>query len=187
MRTLRSARLRLEPVLADNAHLLWNVLQQPGLRAYQDLPDVDLERFTQMVRARPKKFEAGTQGRYEWLMFADGIPEAIGWVSVRIGERSNETGELGYSVLRHARGRGYATEGVRTLMAEAFDRAGLRRVRAYCVPENEASRVLLERIGFTSDGLLAHGATVRGRTVDVLSYIFERARWVESLTAGDPH
>ena len=107
---------------------------------------------------------------------ANGSPP-IGWVSLRIAERATETAEIGYSVVREHRGHGVATEAVTGLIAEGFERAGLRRVRAYCVPENAPSRAVLERNGFLEDGVSRHGATVQGQAVDVVAYVLPRERW----------
>ena len=177
MRTLASERLRLVPVTSQNAETLWKVLQQPGLREFQDLPDADLAQFRRMVAARPPKLEPGTWGRFEWLIYLESIEEPVGWISLRVGERATSSGEIGYSVVEHFRGRGIATEAVLTLAAEAFTRVRLRKLRAYCVPENLSSRAVLANIGFEEDGILPHGATVGGEPVDVLGYVLDRERW----------
>jgi len=108
------------------------------------------------------------------LMYALDQEPAVGWVSLRVQERDTRAAELGYSVVRDRRGQGLATEAARVLVREAFDRLDVNRVRAFCVPENGASRALLRRIGFRDNGLLHNGATVGGQPVDVLAFIFER-------------
>jgi ribosomal-protein-alanine N-acetyltransferase len=181
MRTMCTERLRLEPVNAENAGVLWGVLQQPDLRTYQDLPEVDQAQFQRTVSSRPAVLEPGAWGRFEWLIYLEGSSvNPVGWLSLRIGERSTNAGEVGYSVVQECRGRGIATEALRVALDEGFGRAQLRRMRAYCVPENTASRRVLERVGFGDDGILPHGATVRGRAVDVLAFVMERAQWEQS-------
>ncbi len=177
MRTLHTERLRLIPVSLDNAELLWRVLQQPGLREFQDLPDVDLAQFRRMVAARPARLEAEAWGRFEWLIYLEGLEDAVGWASLRVGERASLAAEIGYSVVQSYRGRGIATECVRGIVSEAFARLHLRKIRAYCVPGNVASRAVLDRVGFEEDGTLNRGATVQGRPVDVISYVLDRERW----------
>jgi ribosomal-protein-alanine N-acetyltransferase len=178
MRVLHTERLRLAPVSLDNAELLWRLLQQPGLREFQDLPSVDLGQFRRMVGSRPPRFEAGAWGRFEWLIFFTGVKEAIGWLSLRVGERASTSAEIGYSVVEGFRGRGIATECVKAIVGEAFSELQLRKVRAYCVPQNRASRAVLDRVGFQEDGVLTRGATLHGKAVDVLSYVIDRERWM---------
>ncbi len=177
MRTILTERLRLVPVTGDNSDALWAILQFPDLRTYQDLPDADRLQFQRMVAARPKRLQPGSWGRFEWLVYLQGVEPPVGWASLRIGERAAGSAEVGYSVVREYRDRGIATEAVRALVYEGFGRVQLRRVRAYCVPENKASRSVLERVGFETDGILPHGATVQGQPVDVLGFVLERSRW----------
>jgi [ribosomal protein S5]-alanine N-acetyltransferase len=183
MRTISTNRLRLVPVTPQNAELLWEVLQEPDLRDYQDLPDLDLAQFLHAVSERPKGLAAGATGRFEWLVYFDEAgPAAAGWVSLRISDRTQSTAEIGYSVVRAFRGRGIATEAVAGLIDEGFRNAHLRRIRAYCVPDNLPSRAVLRRNGFEDDGMLHHGATVQGHPVDVIAHTLERERW-QKLTA----
>jgi ribosomal-protein-alanine N-acetyltransferase len=187
MRILRSERLRLDPVTPENAEVLWDVLQEPDLRDYQDLPDIDAAQFRRTVAARPRSLEPGASGRFEWLVYFDdttaGAP--LGWVSLRISDRTRSTAEIGYSVVSAYRGRGIATEAVETLLREGFEAALLQRVRAYCVPENASSRAVLRRTGFEDDGVLPHGATVQGQAVDVIAHTLSRKRWEGRITAED--
>lgn len=174
MHALTTQRLRLVPVTTENSDALWDVLQHASLRDHQDLPEVDRAQLRRMVAARPRALQPGSFGRYEWLIYVEGVEQAIGWASLRIGERSTSTGEVGYSVVEAFRGRGIATEALRCVIAEGFSRAFLRKIRAYCVPTNAPSRAVLEHVGFSEDGVLPHGATVRGKPVDVIGYVLER-------------
>jgi ribosomal-protein-alanine N-acetyltransferase len=186
MRTIRSERLRLVPVTPENAPVLWDVLQEPDLRDFQDLPDIDVAQFARTVASRPVTLESGVAGRFEWLIYFDEPHdgEPLGWVSLRISERSRSTAEIGYSVVRAYRDRGIATEAVAALVNEGFRHVQLKRMRAYCVPENLSSRAVLRRNGFEDEGVLPHGATVQGHPVDVIAHTIERDRWESSFTPG---
>jgi RimJ/RimL family protein N-acetyltransferase len=180
MRTIRTERLRLTPVTVQNAGTLWTLLQQPDLRTYQELPSVGAAAFADMVSKRPKVLRPGTSGRFEWLIYVNRIRKPVGWVSLRVAERDLETGEIGYSIVRDFRGRGVATEAVRAMLDEAFTEGGLARINAYCLPENQASRRLLERLAFAQEGTLPRGATVNGHIVDVLMHKMDRDGWIQS-------
>lgn len=71
-----------------------------------------------------------------FALFDDGLVD---------GER---TAELGYRLCREAWGKGYATEGARALVAEAFEAKGFARVRAKTMAVNLGSRRVLEKAGF---------------------------------------
>lgn len=180
MRTIETSRLRLIPVTARNSGTLWELLQQPDLRTYQDLPAAGRKAFGQMVAARPTDLWAGSTGRFEWLVQFAHSSASAGWVSLRIHDRKEAAAEIGYSILREFRGKGVATEAVRALLAQAFDVAGVARVQAFCVPANEPSRRLLKRLKFSDGGVLPHGATISGRPVDVVVHKLERDVWLQS-------
>lgn len=63
-----------------------------------------------------------------------------------------QSGALGYVVYAATAGRGYMTEGLRLVMAYAFDDLGLHRLEANIQPANVASIRLVERLGFEREG-----------------------------------
>ncbi len=58
------------------------------------------------------------------------------------------TAELGYRLRREVWGRGYASEGARALVQEAFEVLGFGCVRAETMAVNVGSRRVLEKTGF---------------------------------------
>ena len=185
VRSIRTARLCLLPVTSANAGVLWKLLQEPDLRDYQDLPDVDRAQFIRVVGSRPARLVAGAVGRFEWMLHyveSDGNP--LGWVSLRIGEADRAAAEIGYSIVRAHRGRGIATEAVGAIIEEGFRRAKLREIRAYCLPENLSSRAVLAHNHFKDEGTLTRGATVQGKPVDVIVHTLARTCWEARPTAN---
>ena len=88
MRTIATERLRLVPVVTANAADVWKLYQFEDLRTYQDLPEMDVEQFTRIVAARPSRLTPGAYGRFEWLIYLEGVDDAAGFASLRIAERS---------------------------------------------------------------------------------------------------
>ena len=186
MRVLRGARVVLVPVEGRNARELWDVLNEPDLRKYQDIPRVRVEEFERQVRTRPRHLRPGSTGRFEWLLKAGEPAHAIGWISLRVNDRTPRIGEIGYSLLLPARGNGFASEALAAVIDETFEAAELDEIQACIVPDNGASRSVLDRTGFREERVLRSGAVIRGRHVDVLLFSLTRASWDrarrESLT-----
>lgn len=174
---LTSARLRYEFVTLKNVRSLWELMSAPHLREYQDVPRLSLDRFSERVRARPPEFARGTVGRHEWLIRLLRESRPIGWVSVRTSQENPFSGELGYTILRKYRRKGYATEAVQALIEASFNAEILDKITAYCVPENTASRVLLKQLGLSEMRILPGAAVVRGRTVDIVLHEIDRMSW----------
>jgi RimJ/RimL family protein N-acetyltransferase len=64
------------------------------------------------------------------------------------------TAELGYMVVRAARGRGVATAALRLLTEWAFDELGLLRTELLISVENSASKRVAKRCGYVREGVL---------------------------------
>jgi ribosomal-protein-alanine N-acetyltransferase len=183
VRRIYSERLVLEPVTPENSAVLWRIMQSGGLREFQDVPRYTREEFKKRVAARPKRFDVRATGRFEWLVVPASTQQAVGWVSLRVGDSHRGAAEIGYSVLAAFRGSGFATEAARAILDFAFRDGELRQVDACCVPQNVASRRLLANIGFDQIRIQKNGAIVRGRPVDIVIFEAYRERWAAALTA----
>ncbi len=75
----------------------------------------------------------------------------------------SQSATLGYWVgERHAR-RGYMREAITATVHHAFRDLDLSRVEAACLPENEASRGVLEQSGFKYEGVAQSYLQINGR------------------------
>ncbi len=74
-----------------------------------------------------------------------------------------QAGTLGYWVgARHAR-QGYMREAIAAVVHHAFSVLDLSRVEAACLPENAASRGVLEKSGFKYEGVAQSYLQINGR------------------------
>ena len=74
-----------------------------------------------------------------------------------------QSGTLGYWIGQpHAR-QGYMCEAILAVVHHAFTRMDLSRIEAACLPENAASRALLEKCGFKYEGVAQSYLQINGR------------------------
>lgn len=74
-----------------------------------------------------------------------------------------QAGTLGYWIgEQHAR-QGYMGEAITALVHHAFGALDLSRIEAACLPENAASRAVLERTGFKYEGVAQSYLQIDGR------------------------
>jgi ribosomal-protein-alanine N-acetyltransferase len=74
-----------------------------------------------------------------------------------------QAGTLGYWVGEPFRRHGYMSEAIAAVVHHAFEKLGLSRIEAACLPENVASRGLLERSGFKYEGVAQSYLQINGR------------------------
>ncbi|WP_136689874.1 GNAT family N-acetyltransferase [Halorhabdus amylolytica] len=102
------------------------------------------------------------------LITADADP--VGMASFHDLATEDRRGELGYWVAAAYQGNGYATDAVGTIVAYAFRDLGLHRVEAKVFDGNDASRRVLEKIGFTHEGVHREATFSDGQFRDVHWY-----------------
>ena len=74
-----------------------------------------------------------------------------------------QAGTLGYWIGQPFARQGYMREAIDALVHYAFDRLDLSRIEAACLPENAASRGLLEKAGFKYEGVAQSYLQIDGR------------------------
>ncbi len=86
--------------------------------------------------------------------------------------------EIGYCFKRSAWGKGYATEACRRLVRFAFEKTPLDEIVASFYDENEASKNVLIKAGFTDRG------TMQCYGEEAPSYRITRQEWVRLQSSG---
>ncbi|MDC0736905.1 GNAT family protein [Cognatishimia sp. SS12] len=74
-----------------------------------------------------------------------------------------QAGTLGYWVGQQYARQGYMREAIEALVHHAFHRLQLSRIEAACLPENTASRGVLEKSGFKYEGVAQSYLQINGR------------------------
>lgn len=75
----------------------------------------------------------------------------IGLSQVRSETHFTPAVEVAWRLFTEFQGRGYATEAARECVRFGFERAGLEEIVAMCVPDNRASRRIMEKLGMSRD------------------------------------
>jgi [ribosomal protein S5]-alanine N-acetyltransferase len=112
---------------------------------------------------------AGTHGRH-YAIEVDGILAGGIGFEPYAGERSG-TAAFGYWLGRAYWGRGIATDAVGTLADDALSNGALRRLEARVFAQNAASARVLEKNGFSLEGILRDFYLDRnGEACDALTF-----------------
>jgi RimJ/RimL family protein N-acetyltransferase len=160
---LHGETVTLHPVEREDLEFVRDVINDPRV-------------WSQLGSATPKNMEQEEQwleslseddGDVQLLVCVDDDP--VGTVGMHVNETWGY-GELGYLVAPEAWGNGYCTDAVRTLCRYAFDERRLEKVGAQCYDTNPGSRRVLEKAGFTHEGVLRKQAFLGGERVDLHHY-----------------
>ena len=112
---------------------------------------------TEVLRRQLRRWDEGTMATFS--IDAAGHEGRVGAALAILGlAEIFGVGEVGYLLLPEGRGKGYATRAVRLLVGWLFDDLGLGRVQARTHLDNAASQRVLERAGFTSEGVARSAA-----------------------------
>ena len=74
-----------------------------------------------------------------------------------------QAGTVGYWTGEPFARHGYMAEAIAAVVHHSFEKLGLSRIEAACLPENVASRGLLERSGFKYEGVAQSYLQINGR------------------------
>ena len=106
----------------------------------------------------------------------------VGDVALQDIDKWNRSCTLGCGLTKLAyRGKGYATDAVRTILAYGFDNLGLERISASTVQHNIGARRSLEKCGFRQEGILRGASYFAGKRHDKILYGLLREEWAEAL------
>ncbi len=134
-------------------------------------PDDDLTRPAFRRRLRHNQQEIANDEAYHFLIFRDGDHVLAGGLSLGQLKRGVvQAAILGYWIGEpHAR-KGLMSAALRAVTGYAFTTLRLHRIEASCLPHNEASKKLLERMGFTREGYARAYLRINGVWQDHLLY-----------------
>ncbi len=75
----------------------------------------------------------------------------------------SQSGTLGYWIGERFSRRGYMREAIQSVVHHAYSALDLSRIEAACLPENAASRGVLEKCGFKYEGVAQSYLQISGR------------------------
>ncbi|MCA0962117.1 GNAT family N-acetyltransferase [Salipiger bermudensis] len=118
--------------------------------------------FTNRVYWSTRSIAAGTA--VPLFLFRREDEQLLGAITLdNIRRGPAQSGVLGYWTGQPFARHGYMRETIAALVHHAFERLDLSRIEAACLPENVASRGLLERSGFKYEGVAQSYLQINGR------------------------
>lgn len=82
-------------------------------------------------------------------------------------EHQHRKAELGYWLLPEYQGKGLASEAISAMINYGFENMSLHRIEAEVETENSASSKLLDKMGFSLEGIKRECEFINGRFIDL--------------------
>jgi len=149
--------------VVDDVDALLPAFSDPELREAGNLPAFGRDELAASLGELPALAKAGRLLPLAAIEATSG--DVIGAGILHHLDVERKIVEIGYFVLPAARGRGIATSIARALAEHAFS-LGVDRVAAYVNVGNSASERVLERAGFTREGVVRSMPKPDGRRID---------------------
>ena len=145
-------RLRLRQFRAEDVDAMHLCFANPEAMRFWNQP-VHMQRI-QTERA-VRNFIDCTPSYYRFWAVADaGTDRWLGLVNYHDGHIRSKRVAIGYIIDPARHRQGIATEAISAMLDFCFGELGLHRVQAFIIHDNTASRALVEKLGFRSEGLL---------------------------------
>ncbi len=156
---IRTPRLRMrKPHIEDADEVFRNYGSDPEVTRYLTWPTHrKVEDAFEAMLSRLAHWEQGTE--FSWSITPPGdSPRVMGMISLVPDPQYAWRCRVGYVLGQEWWGQGYMTEALRAVVGLAFSQPGILRIWSWVDEQNFASMRVLEKAGFTREGLLRRWA-----------------------------
>ena len=164
---MQTSRLWLRPYRQEDCEAVFKVLQFKVISDMtQRIPHpCTMEYVEHWMQWIQSGREAGNS--CEFGLFAKDGGAYIGNCGLSEIYRRNHQASVVFFIHPAQWGRGYATEALCAVVAFAFKQLQLERIKGRCFSDNPASRRVMEKSGFTLEGVARHDIYKNGKFKDV--------------------
>jgi ribosomal-protein-alanine N-acetyltransferase len=149
---IRTKRLRLRALLPQDAAALLAVLGDPEVTRFHNVPTLaTLAEAAEALERLQERYARGDTIRWAMELLESG--EMIGTVGLLRFDFEHRRAEVGYEIARRFWGQGLTPEATAAVIRFGFSVMNLHRIEAGVLPGNHASVRVLEKLGFSEEGL----------------------------------
>ncbi len=164
-----SLHIVVRPARAADAGRLRAWRGEASVREHQPLREVSLAQLrADLATATVADLYRARGDRFIWIVEADDSP--CGWITLVVANWEHGLSEIGYALSTPFQGKGIMARALVILFPEIFLRTSIERLEARCSVENLASQRVLDKLGFTREGVLRGYFRLRGERVDHVLY-----------------
>ncbi|MGG6237689.1 GNAT family N-acetyltransferase [Nodosilinea sp. AN01ver1] len=170
--TLETSRLWLRQATAFDAEAIFKLFSDPQVTQFHDLDTfTHLDQARAVIERRKMGFESDRPADAAIALKAQNTP--IGSCGFTWDRASNQA-EVGYELASKFWRQGIMTEALTAILNYGFEVQNLERVTAEIILDNTASRQLLKKLGFQSQGVLKERGFWKGKHHDLEQFVLSK-------------
>jgi [ribosomal protein S5]-alanine N-acetyltransferase len=168
--TLHTPRLQLREVTLSDAPAIFKMRSDKRVMRYMAMPPPkDISEAQQQIQKYLQGYQQNEAIR--WVICLREQPDQlIGTVAFWKMDKANHRAEIGYTLQYDYWRQGIMSEAIGAAMEYCFRILDFHSIEANMYPENEASRGVVEKLGFVQEAYFRENFYCKGRFLDSLIY-----------------
>ncbi len=163
---LETERFILRKMSLDDTDDMYEYAKDPGLTRFLSWSPHSSKAFTfEYLSYLQGRYKAGCF--YDWAIVCRDTGKMIGTCGFTRFDYPNDSAELGYVLNPAYHGQGIATEVLARVIQYGFEVLALNRLECRFMPDNIASRRVMEKNGMSFEGIRRQGMLIKGNYVDI--------------------
>lgn len=176
---LKTERLHIRPAHIEDKESIFNYRSDPETYKYLSRIPKSVDDIALLIENASSEIDVpGTW--FQMVVLERTTNRLIGDVGIHFlkSDTENKQVEIGYTLDREFRGKGYATEALTAVIDYLFHSLNKHRIVASIDPTNSASISLVERLGFRKEAHFVESLFFHGKWVDDLIYAVLAREWI---------
>ena len=162
--------------LEDWESMQKNWISSPAIQHGYAEPTYETEEsIKELLTTYIKRYE--NKDTYRWGIFSKEDGECIGQIAYFLVDSKNHFGEIEYCIGTDYQKRGYATEATKAVIGYGFEQINFNKVQICHKANNDASRRVIEKLGFVKEGVSREYFFRDGEYIDRVYYSILKREW----------
>jgi ribosomal-protein-alanine N-acetyltransferase len=173
---LETKRLLLRELIADDTRIIYEIFSDPKVTRYYDVETFTrVEQAAKLIRWCANRFKY--QDGIRWGIVDRQTNRLMGTCGFHNWRKSHRKAEMGYELAEKYWGNGFAIEAITGIIEFGFIHLNFNRVEAWTMLQNKGSMAVLNKAGFSREGILRQYGYWHGRFQDVMMFSLLREEW----------
>lgn len=163
---IETERLRLRELVDADTTAVFDLFRHDEVTRYYDVETMaDVAAAKALITSMRQRYRS--RAGIRWALEDRASQTFVGTIGFNNINQSAHKGLVGYELVPAAWGRGLATEAVRAVVRFGHEQIELNRIEAVVMLENRASVRVLQKSGFSEEGVLRAFGYWKGRYHDL--------------------